>query len=278
MKRSFANLFIFIFLFTIVANGLYAQRSGSTSAPTRGTTGSNGDKTPERVPSKSSNGSSSNTNSGNKNNTQPSNQQTNNNLGKLFWGGGVNTTTDGKNFIVDAQPFVGYRLTPSMQLTAGPVYQYQSGNDLNIYGARLGSRYDIAAGAFAAGMFEFMNYRQNDQNRSVARLPLGVGYNHNLFGMGANLSVMYDVLHKSGNGSPYATPFIISGGVTIGSGNRFNFGNNNFNINDVFNINNPTNPNKNTNSKAADNKTNNKTNSSTNTKTKVSGKVKTKGN
>lgn len=34
MKRSFANLFIFIFLFTIVANGLYAQRSGSTSAPT----------------------------------------------------------------------------------------------------------------------------------------------------------------------------------------------------------------------------------------------------
>lgn len=102
MKRSFANLFIFIFLFTIVANGLYAQRSGSTSAPTRGTTGSNGDKTPERVPSKSSNGSSSNTNSGNKNNTQPSNQQTNNNLGKLFWGGGVNTTTDGKNFIVDA--------------------------------------------------------------------------------------------------------------------------------------------------------------------------------
>ena len=249
MKSFQLSLIALLWLAGLYSSNLYAQQ--------------------QRVPAKKSTSTNTNTNTNtNKSNSNKSNtnNQTNspsNSKGKIFWGGGVNTTTDGKNFIIDAQPYIGYRLTPKAQITAGPVYQYQGGNNISIYGARVASRYDIFAGAFAAGMFEYMNYNQNDQNHSLVRLPLGLGYSHSLFGIGANVSVMYDVLHNKST-SPYATPFMISGGFTLGNGgNGFNFGSQNFNINDAFN----NIPGNKTSTKT---KTNTKTNTNTNTNNKTS--------
>lgn len=151
----------------------------------------------------------------------------------VFFGGGVNTTTDGKNFMIDAQPYIGYRISPQIQFTAGPLYQYIGGSTpLSLFGARAAGRYDITSGVYATGMFEGMYYKQGESNRTVMRMPLGAGYSHNLFGVGANVSVMYDVLYNKAT-SPYSTPFIISGGINIGGGNSFNFGKN-FNMDDIF--------------------------------------------
>lgn len=276
MKFFRFNILAFVVLCSLLATNLQAQRnSGAGGGTTNTNTGTRqiGDgnnkssgSTQQKVPAKNKSGTSTTGNKSTTNQTNGiTNQKPNNSKGKLFWGGGVNTTTDGKNVIIDAQPFIGYRLSPKMQVTAGPVYQYQSGNNMSIYGARASSRYDIVAGAFAAGMFEYMNYNQNEQNHSLVRMPLGLGYNHSLFGVGANVSVMYDVLHSLNTNSPYATPFIISGGITLGGGgNGFNFGSKNFNINDVFNGS-PANINKKTTN-------NNKTGTNTNNKTQTDGK------
>lgn len=152
----------------------------------------------------------------------------------IFFGGGINSTTDTKNFMIDVQPFIGYRAN-QLLLTAGPVYQYQSGaSTRHIFGARTSARYDIVQGLYGVAQFEALRYQQGDVSYNTMRLPIGAGYSQSFFGIGANLSVMYDVLYSKNNNSPYATPFVISGGINLGGGNGFNFGKSGFDLDKVF--------------------------------------------
>ncbi len=242
---------LFVFLATASLNNVQAQKSRTGANTNTNSNTSSGTK-------KTNTNTNTNTNTGTKKGKviapksvtpPPANTNTNTNTNKksttsnqkpksssktgVFFGGGVNTTTDGKNFMIDAQPYIGYRMSPQIQFTAGPVYQYQGGSTpLNLFGARASSRVDITSGVYAMGMFEGLYYKQGESNKVVTRLPLGAGYSHNLFGVGANISVMYDVLYNKST-SPYASPFVISGGINIGGGSGFNFGSK-FNMDDVF--------------------------------------------
>lgn len=170
------------------------------------------------------------------NQNKPQSASTPKNSGKngIFFGGGINSTTDTKNFMIDVQPFIGYRAN-QLLLTAGPVYQYQSGaNTRHIFGARTSARYDIVQGLYGIAQFEALHYQQGDAGYNTMRLPIGAGYSQSFFGIGANLSVMYDVLYSKNNNSPYATPFVISGGINLGGSNGFNFGKSGFDLDKVF--------------------------------------------
>lgn len=142
---------------------------------------------------------------------------------KVFIGGGVYTSTDLNSFVIDANPYLGYRVSNKTTVGVGPVYQYrQTNTPVHIYGLRAFGRHDIVPGIWLEADYEYMNVPVGDNQRtSTSRLPVGAGMSKSIGGMNFNGAVLYDLLYNKDR-SPYGSPFVIRGGVTFGGG--FNFG------------------------------------------------------
>ena len=167
------------------------------------------------------------------NNTTPSNNNNNNNNAnatpqsnihipgmpkKVFIGGGVNATTNGTTFAVEANPYLGYRPVNNAQIGVGPTLQYRpSSTTPIIWGGRAFARYDVIPNVFGQAQYEFLNYQTADnQNRTTHRLPIGGGYNRKFMGVNTNLTITYDLLYKKGE-SPYNSGLTITGGINLGN-------------------------------------------------------------
>lgn len=134
----------------------------------------------------------------------------------VFIGGGVHGTTDGTNYAIDANPYIGYRPMPKAQMGVGPTLQYRpSSSTPIILGARAFGRYDIMAGVYGEAQYEFLSYRTADNtSRSTHRLPIGGGYNRRIAGINSNVSITYDLLYNKAT-SPYNSPLTITGGINF---------------------------------------------------------------
>lgn len=225
------HLLVFFALCMLGSGQLFAQQTRPKATPTNTNTNTN-----TNTPTNGSPKTNTNTNTGRpkatvntgntttpKGNTAPTNtpQQSNIHLPgmpkKVFIGGGVNATTNGTTFAIEANPYLGYRLMRNAQIGIGPTLQYRpSSSTPIIWGGRAFARYDVIPNVFVEGQYEFLNYQNADnQNRSTHRLPIGGGYNRNFMGVNTNVSITYDLLYKKGN-SPYNSPLTITGGINFG--------------------------------------------------------------
>jgi len=208
------------------------QSNSSNKTTTTTTNNQSSNKTNNRNNNRTGNGgTSTHTNT----NTNP--PRTNTPIGGMtgqngvYIGGGVNSGTDGKNFFVEANPYLGYRFNQRTDMGVGPIYQYRQsgGNPWNMYGMRAFVRYNLTYGVHLTAEYEWLNFpgaTLDDPRRSTSRLPIGATINRNFAGMNFNGGVTYDLLHNKDT-SPYSTPFTIRGGVNFGAGTLANvFGRN----------------------------------------------------
>jgi hypothetical protein len=138
----------------------------------------------------------------------------------FFFGGGVNMTTDGAHYAIDANPYLGYRPMNKAQLGIGPTIQYRPQSTVPLLiGARGFGRYDIMPNIYLQAQYEALGYQPSNTGESktaiVQRLPIGGGYNHRLFGINANFTVSYDLLYNKAT-SPFSSPLTVTGGFNLG--------------------------------------------------------------
>lgn len=133
---------------------------------------------------------------------------------KWFIGGNVGANFNGNFGYIELSPILGYNVTKSLALGAGPVYQYVSsnGNSFNTYGVRGLARQELFAeafediaiirGVFLQGEFANLTVRANgDKLCSYRRLPVGAGVrlsgNRRSYFYGAAL---YDLFYNADGG------------------------------------------------------------------------------
>ncbi len=146
---------------------------------------------------------------------------------KWFYGGGLALSFGDVEF-VSISPLVGYRFTPIVSAGVGLQYLYRndsrSGQDFSTsdYGGYVFSRFHVGPGFFLSASYEYLRFQYFDfagdrLTDNYSSVFVGGGLSQP---MGRNaafiVSAMYNVTYESNEPSPYASPWLIGAGVSVG--------------------------------------------------------------
>lgn len=131
---------------------------------------------------------------------------------KWFIGGNAGANFNRNFGFVELSPLLGYMLTETLAVGAGPVYQYigSNGTGLHTYGIRGLARQDIFNNFFLQGEFANLTIRSGGQKCNYRRLPLGGGLKFN--GNGRTYfygALLYDLFYNSDQGVGATNCFVI---------------------------------------------------------------------
>lgn len=151
---------------------------------------------------------------------------------RMYFGGNFSLNFGSFTFI-DVSPLAGYMLTENFSVGLGASYSYVSRELIflpgprrvrisnSAYGGRIFARQNVLEDYFAHFEFEsinteFLSRAADDTIRDwVPGLFVGGGITQGIFTRGgANLTILYNLLHDEVR-SPYASAFVIRGGLTF---------------------------------------------------------------
>lgn len=142
---------------------------------------------------------------------------------RVFTGGNLGLQF-GSNTYINVSPVVGYRITDSFSAGGGISYVYRrftfgptkvSRTD---YGGNLFARYNLFKNIFTMAQFEHLSFEITEGERQGFSSVLAGGGISEPLGNNAALSftVLYNLSYREGELSPYSSPWVIGGGVTLG--------------------------------------------------------------
>ena len=142
---------------------------------------------------------------------------------RIFTGGNLGLQF-GNNTYINVSPVVGYRITNELSGGVGVSYVYRrfsSGSfsaSFTDYGGNIFARYNLFKGFFAMTQYEYLNFELNEGTRQGFTSVLAGGGISEPMGNNAALSftVLYNLSYREGEPSPYNSPWVIGGGVTLG--------------------------------------------------------------
>jgi hypothetical protein len=137
---------------------------------------------------------------------------------RIYYGGGIGFSIQGKVTQVGLQPHVGYKLGPKTSLGARAVYEYfkdsrvEPRSESHSYGGGVFSRYRFLPQAYGQAELAFRQYDWSDDrgNRSVPFFLLGAGYAQPIAAKTyLTIDVMFDLIQDPDspyeNGAPRVT-------------------------------------------------------------------------
>lgn len=146
---------------------------------------------------------------------------------KWFYGGGLALSFGDVDF-VSISPLVGYRITPVVSAGVGLQYIYRNDDrygqsySTTDYGGYVFSRFHVVPGLFLSASYEYLRFQYFDfagdrVTDNFGSFFVGGGFSQP---MGRNaafvVSVMYNLSYESNEPSPYASPWVIGAGVSVG--------------------------------------------------------------
>lgn len=142
---------------------------------------------------------------------------------RVFTGGNLGLQL-GSNTYVNVSPVVGYRITNELSGGLGVSYVYRRFSVGSVstsrtdYGGSAFARYNLFQGFFAMTQYEYLSFELSETVRQGFSSVLAGGGISEPLGNNAALSftVLYNLSYRTGEPSPYNSPWVIGGGVTLG--------------------------------------------------------------
>ena len=146
---------------------------------------------------------------------------------RVFVGGGFGLNFGNITFI-SVSPVVGYRLTNKLSTGVGVNYRYRNDKrftpDLKTsdYGGNVFGRYNVADPFFIQAELEYLDFEiptspTESFRRDFTSFLAGGGVSQPLGGKAAfTLMALYNLSYTSSANSPYSSPIVIRGGLSLG--------------------------------------------------------------
>ena len=145
---------------------------------------------------------------------------------KVYFGGGFGLSIGTDVTSVSASPLVGYRITDPFSVGMQLTYQYVNDKNYDVafnnYGLGPFARFQVGDNYFAHAEYEYLNFEYPsgltpDGDVETSRdgynsMWLGAGYKER----GFFVLALYNVLYDENELSPYASPFSIRAGFSVG--------------------------------------------------------------
>lgn len=150
---------------------------------------------------------------------------------RIVVGGGLGLSFGTQQDFFSISPMVGYRVTERLLAGSGITYRYtkykyyKPAIKLTDYGVNPFLRYTVFNGIFVQTEYEYLNYEfpvtvETSERRAYNSFLAGGGFVQPIGGKAAfYILAMYNFSYQDtqpGEYSPYASPLILRGGVTLG--------------------------------------------------------------